>query len=133
MTTVEYKLPKKLRKELAKPFGKIFEEPNAAKNVDLYLRKNRTPMLIAVGDVTAANLIKYGRFPYISIIDGKTKRGKYSANWDWLGVSKHKIKNSAAGISKDAFESIEIMIDLCVSSPFRMNKSIVYKQLKQVI
>ena len=62
MTKV-YTLTKKLRKRLAKPFGMIFKEPEAARNVHKYLKENRTKLLISVGDMTSENLIDYGRFP----------------------------------------------------------------------
>ena len=127
MTDIMYKLTTKLRKELSEPFGMLFEEPDAAKQVDRYLREHRTPLLIAVGDVVSYKLIRLGRFPHICIIDGYTKRGKYSVDWGWSGVIKSKIKNPPATISTQAFDDIRCEVALASArQSFRMNKSIIF-------
>lgn len=126
MTKV-YTLTKKLRKRLAKPFGMVFKEPEAARNVHKYLKKNRTALLIAVGDMTSENLIDYGRFPHICFIDGKTKRGPYTASWDWSGVLNHRIKSPAGELSKEVCGVIDRIIKFRrLSSACRMNRSIVF-------
>lgn len=122
-----YKLTKELRKRLAKPFGIVFKEPRAARNVHMYLKKNRTKLLIAVGDMTSENLIDYGRFPHICIIDGKTKRGPYSADWNWSGVTKTKITNPAGMLLKEACVKMDRIIKFTIMpTPYRMNKTIVF-------
>ena len=126
MTKV-YKLTKELRKRLAEPFGIIFEEPEAARNVHKYLKENRTKLLIAVGDVTSNEIIKYGRFPHICFIDGKTKRGPYSANWNWSGVTKTKVISPAGMLLKEVCNKINRIIKFAIMPlGYRMNRIIVF-------
>jgi len=127
MGKVKYRLSEDLRPQLAKGFSasERFDEPDAAKKLDRFLRINRTKLLIAVGDVTSHKLIRLGRFPHICIIDGRTKRGKYSANWDWSGVDKVYIKNLPATISLEADEMIKWVIEK-QADPLRMNRTIVH-------
>jgi uncharacterized protein (UPF0218 family) len=129
MTKV-YTLTKKLRKKLAKPFGMIFKEPEAARNVHKYLKENRTKLLISVGDVTSSELIRYGRFPHVCFIDGKAKRKKYSASWDWSGVIKTRITNPAGKLFKPVCHKIDHIIK-CAITPscyreYKMNRFIVF-------
>lgn len=66
----DLKLNAQLRKELARPFGKIMKAEQLARKVD---RKN---IIYAVGDVTVATLLELDYRPKIAIFDYRTERRK---------------------------------------------------------
>ena len=65
---VSYTLPSALIPELQTPQGKLY--PGTTPQPDL----TREAPLIAVGDVTAANLLAQGYTPDVAVVDAKTKR-----------------------------------------------------------
>jgi len=70
-------LPHELRSEVSKtPSGKLLQEGD---DVLVFIKDTR--FVISVGDIISENLIKLGRQADISIIDGKTRRGKLDKNF----------------------------------------------------
>jgi uncharacterized protein (UPF0218 family) len=61
------RLPDALRSEFKEPFGPVYTE------VSDLLDEAGGP-LVAVGDVVTAHLLRAGRVPELSVIDGRTKR-----------------------------------------------------------
>ncbi|ADP77240.1 Protein of unknown function DUF359 [Methanothermus fervidus DSM 2088] len=64
-------LPKKLRKKLKKPFGKLYKSIDDIKNFPPNEYK-----IISVGDETTKNLVDRGIYPDVAIIDRKIQRKK---------------------------------------------------------
>jgi hypothetical protein len=61
-------LPKSLRSEFKEPFGPVYTDTEAL------LGDAGEGILVAVGDVVTAHLLRAGRTPDVSIVDGRTKR-----------------------------------------------------------
>lgn len=66
------RLPKALRSEFKEPFGSVYTEAS-----DL-LDDAGEGHVIAVGDVVTAHLLRAGRTPDVSVVDGRTKRAAVS-------------------------------------------------------
>ena len=64
-------MPIFLKEELSRPYGFLFTNNNSLIEF-LYKRKNSR--IITVGDVVTSTLRSYNIIPFLSIIDGKTKR-----------------------------------------------------------
>lgn len=62
-------LPEDLKAQLRKRFGKVLKDDRDFKNI-------KGSLIIAVGDIVTAKLIKLGKVPDVSIFDLKTKREK---------------------------------------------------------
>ncbi|OKY78225.1 MAG: DUF359 family protein [Candidatus Methanohalarchaeum thermophilum] len=65
------KLRKKDRKELKKPFGRLINDLSKIDETQFSSSNNK---LVSVGDYTTFKLIKRGKIPFLSIIDGKVER-----------------------------------------------------------
>ena len=90
-----------LRKKLKKPLGELLPFAEA-------LGRCRGKKVIAVGDEIVFNFLMEGKFPFVSIFDGKTLRKPIEP-----GVRKkiaeiyphpEKVENPAGNISKEMFE-----------------------------
>ncbi len=64
-----FEVPRELRKELSRPYGILFTKVGPL--LDFLKGKKR---VISVGDVVTDTLVRNGIFPFIAVIDGKTKR-----------------------------------------------------------
>lgn len=77
-----YILPESLRRGLRHPLGRIFSSFSSfspQRLADLTKESeseadDRTPLDISIGDVVTSELQKNGKFPSLSVIDGKTQR-----------------------------------------------------------
>jgi uncharacterized protein (UPF0218 family) len=67
MSTLRLRLPKSLRSAFKEPFGPVYTDAEA-------LLADADGPVIAVGDVVTAHLLRAGRTPDVSVIDGRTKR-----------------------------------------------------------
>lgn len=64
-------MPNSLKQELSRPYGFLFINTNSLIKHLLLLKQNR---IITIGDVVTSTLVSHGIYPFLSIIDGKTKR-----------------------------------------------------------
>ena len=64
-------MPETLKDELSRPYGFLFTNNNSL--ID-FLRKKKNSRIITIGDVVTSTLQSYDMIPFLSIIDGKTKR-----------------------------------------------------------
>jgi pantetheine-phosphate adenylyltransferase len=73
---VDYAITDKLRNELKKPLGKMFEGKNteATKKLISYLQKKGIKNAISVGDEVSYDMIKNDFIPKNVIVDGKVER-----------------------------------------------------------
>jgi uncharacterized protein (UPF0218 family) len=66
------KIPENVRIDYAVPRGEIVSE-----NIGEWMRRNlKDKTVISVGDVVTGSLIENGIKPYVSVIDGKTRRNE---------------------------------------------------------
>ncbi|HIH61826.1 MAG TPA: DUF359 domain-containing protein [Methanobacteriales archaeon] len=70
-------LPKKLRKKLKEPFGRLYPSPKEALIPE-------GAFIISVGDVTTHRLLQTGLKPHLAIIDNRVQRktSKYKIRYD---------------------------------------------------
>lgn len=91
------RLPKSLRSEFKEPFGPVYTEAS-----ELLGDAGDGPV-IAVGDVVTAHLLRAGRTPDVSVVDGRTKRSAVSdetaAALDDLPAGT-RVKNPAGQLSE---------------------------------
>jgi hypothetical protein len=91
------RLPKSLRGEFKEPFGPVYTDAEELLNaVD--------GPLVAVGDVVTAHLLRAGRTPDVSVVDGRTKREAVSestaAALDSLPAGE-TVRNPAAELTEE--------------------------------
>ena len=80
MTGNIFRLPENIRGFLKKPYGTLYNG-DGPEVVALFRDElERSPFIIAVGDVTTANLIEAGVFPDLCLVDRLTKRSPVSRN-----------------------------------------------------
>lgn len=101
------RLPKYLRKELRKPFGKLHKSINLIKE-PLQKQIQEDKLIIAIGDVTSIKLFENGIQPQICIVDNLTQRKPIEHNLDH--TENIIYVNNPAGVLTEAF------IDICKSS-----------------
>jgi pantetheine-phosphate adenylyltransferase len=96
-------LPEDLRNELAKPFGLL--------NFDILKDKNKSKVIISVGDATTEKFNKLGIDQQLSVIDFKIAREEEFYLFSDLGFSgKEKIviaKNPPGQITHESFNKIQ--------------------------
>lgn len=122
-------LPDFLRKELAKPKGKLYNEQNPEKTVIANIKKLKPVITIAVGDVCTASIISQNFYPDIIIIDYKTKRKQITEFYENESTFNEKInknyrekisiKNPQATIQANSWISIKNIIKESISSKKR--------------
>ncbi len=67
-------IPKDVRIDYAIPRGEIVTE-----NIDRWIRDNlKDKKVISIGDVVTGSLIQNGVKPFVSVIDGRTRRNEFS-------------------------------------------------------
>lgn len=91
-------LPKRLRKKLKKPFGRLYTSPEDASIPE-------DAFIISVGDVTTHNLLKIGLKPNLAIIDNliQRKTSKYKIRYD---AKILKCENPPGTITDELWTSI---------------------------
>ena len=106
--------PRKLdfsqRGSLKSPKGDLYHKkdgPPQGRVVDRII-KEEPKCVIAVGDVTVATLIEEGYTPDVSIVDGITKRGKYTGTFS--GEREYVFYNPAAVLYPEAWSTIDTAI-----------------------
>jgi len=102
------RLTPQLRKKLKAPLGLLikgsFEE--TMKELKKIAGKEKPPKIIAVGDVVSSNLIKYGVYPQVFIIDNRVMRETITpiqANADETIF----VKNPAGTLTEEAIEGVQ--------------------------
>ena len=98
-----FHLPFELRSQLSKPYGILFRS-NAKLKEFLTSNKSR---IITVGDVVTTTLLDLGITPFLSIIDGKTKR-KIKVE---LNANSERIVNEAGLIRLSAILKIKEVLE----------------------
>ena len=93
------RLTPEVRKRLKKPLGKLYEKGKLSGRI------------IAVGDITAYELIKRGVIPSLMIYDNKVRRKPVAARiklvLDSIGYDTFKIRNPRSTVQEDAWVAIE--------------------------
>jgi len=104
---IDYKITERLREELKKPIGKIFEgdNPFVTKNLISYVEKENIDSVVCVGDEVSHDLINSEYKPKNIIIDGKVMREKidYAQTLIDLYPSKFILNNPSGTISIEAW------------------------------
>ncbi|BFH73426.1 GTP-dependent dephospho-CoA kinase family protein [Sulfurisphaera javensis] len=98
-------MPEDLKKELSRPYGFLFTDKNSLIN---FLLLNKGQRIITVGDVVTETLRTNGIIPFLSIIDGKTKRNiKIDLKEDHL----IKIRNEKSTIRLSSIKTIKDILN----------------------
>lgn len=104
---IDYKITEKLREELKKPIGKIFEgdNPFATKNLISYIEKEKIDSVVCVGDQVSHDLINNNYKPKNIVIDGRVMRKPIDYGQALLKLysSKYTLDNPPGTISIDAW------------------------------
>ncbi|MBI3413027.1 MAG: DUF359 domain-containing protein [Candidatus Aenigmarchaeota archaeon] len=98
-----YKLPKRMRKELRRPLGRVFAN---TRSLLAYLKRTKYTKLIAVGDVCSKELIINGVMPDVAVIDRKTRRKKMHWGVKFSGA-KTRVKNKPSTISSELVAAVK--------------------------
>jgi uncharacterized protein (UPF0218 family)/phosphopantetheine adenylyltransferase len=98
------------RGDLKSPKGDLYHEKDGPPEERVVSRINdeNPKCVIAVGDVTAATLIKQGYIPDVSIVDGITKRGIFEGTFS--GEREYMFYNPAAVLYPEAWSTIDTAI-----------------------
>lgn len=111
MTGNAFRLPENIRGLLKKPYGLLYKG-DGPEVVALFRDElESAPFIIAVGDVTTANLIEAGVFPDLCLVDRLTKRSPVSQNVS--EKTQHDvyddifIKNPAGFITEELIDAME--------------------------
>ncbi len=99
----DLRLPQDLRTPLKEKLGELVTG-------DLPNKYGKYDCIITVGDVVSEVLFEQGITPDLSLIDGKTRRGKYNVQ-DFSVEKTINIKNPAEMITKEAWQSIQYGLD----------------------
>ena len=104
---IDYSITERLREELKKPLGKIFEGDNnfATKNLLSYVKKEKIDNLVCVGDQVSYDLINSNYRPKNIIIDGKVMRDPIEFAQSLLDLypNKFTLNNPAGTISIESW------------------------------
>jgi len=102
------RLTPQLRKRLKTPLGVLikgsFEE--TMKELKKMIEKEKPPKIIAVGDVVSSNLMKYGVYPQVFIIDNRVMRESITP----IQVNADEtilVKNPAGTLTEEAIEGVQ--------------------------
>jgi len=118
-------MPKSLAGQLGKPFGRLFFEPNAARNASVVLRKARPALVAAVGDETFKALYANGIQVGLAIVDGSTLR-KITGLPSGLPKPITHISNPAGQVTRQLIRAIKKSVRATVfSSPESKGRTIV--------
>jgi GTP-dependent dephospho-CoA kinase len=103
-----YFLPDDMREELRQPLGILIREepPASIKRLQTLLQTFSPPVIIAVGDVVAKNLVASDIDAKILIVDGKTRRTEVVGAGRFPGFYRLQLTNPRAHITEAAWEKI---------------------------
>lgn len=102
-----YFLPDDMREELREPLGILIREepPSSIQRLRGLIATFSPPMLIAVGDVVAKNIVSAGIEIKIAIIDGRTRRAEVGPG-RFPGFVPQPLTNPQAHITEAAWEKL---------------------------
>jgi uncharacterized protein (UPF0218 family) len=98
-----YRLPERLRAELAKPLGSVLPPAEAVP------RARRAKALATVGDVTTATMLGEGLSPRVMVVDNRTKRGAVPVHVREQvreGTPIVQVRNEPATISEELWQAV---------------------------
>jgi len=98
-------MPEYLKEELSRPYGFLFTNSNSLLK---FIRKKENSRIITVGDVVTSTLQSSNIIPFLSIIDGKTKR---NIKIRILEESIIKIKNEKSTIRLSSMNLIQKILN----------------------
>ena len=98
-------MPDSIKKELTRPYGFLFTNNDIFINFILEKKNNR---LITVGDVVTSTLYDRNIIPFLSIIDGKTKR---QIKVKTVNENVIKVKNAKSTIRFSVMKIIKNLLD----------------------
>jgi len=106
-TAVIYRVNEETRTRLRHPFGQlVLGSPERTMPIlKEIIAKGKPRKVIAVGDVVASNMRRFGIATDLSVVDGKTMRGKTEETV--CGPDSSIVRNLPGGISKEAFEGLK--------------------------
>lgn len=101
-----------LRRALKAPLGLLIEGPfeETMKKLKKIAEKEKPPKIVAVGDVVSRNMIRYGIYPQVFIVDNKVMR----APSDPIQADVSEtifVKNPAGTLTEEAREGIQKALD----------------------
>ncbi|MFP3197290.1 MAG: DUF359 domain-containing protein [Sulfolobaceae archaeon] len=98
-------LPQELRNQLAKPYGILFTN-----NAELlhFLKSRKNSRIITVGDVVTKTVLDLNLTPFLSLVDGKTRR-KFNIE---KRTSMERVKNEAGLIRLSAISKIKELLEI---------------------
>jgi len=98
-------LPQELRNQLAKPYGILFTN-----NAELlhFLKSRKNSRIITVGDVVTKTVLDLNLTPFLSLVDGKTRR-KFSIE---KRTGMERVKNEAGLIRLSAISKIKELLEI---------------------
>ena len=98
-------MPEYLKEELSRPYGFLFTSTNS---LIRFLRKKENSRIITIGDVVTSTLQSFNITPFLSIIDGKTKR---NIQMKILEENVIKIKNEKSTIRLSSMSLIQRILN----------------------
>lgn len=112
---IDYKITERLREELKKPIGKIFEGDNAfaTENIISYIKKEKIDSVICVGDQVSHDLINSGYKPKNIIIDGRVMRKPITYKQALLNryPNRFNLNNPPGTIAKEVWKTLKDALD----------------------
>ena len=98
-------LPQELRNQLAKPYGILFTN-----NAELlhFLKSRKNSRIITVGDVVTKTVLDLNLTPFLSLVDGKTRR-KFNIE---KRTVMERVKNEAGLIRLSAISKIKELLEI---------------------
>ena len=112
---IDYSITERLREELKKPMGKIFEGDNlfATKNLLSYIEKEKIDSVVCVGDQVSHDLINSKYRPKNIIIDGKVMRDPIDFAQTLLDLYPNNLtlNNPPGTIAKEVWKTLKEALD----------------------
>jgi len=101
-----------LRKKLKAPLGLLIEGSfeETMKELKKIIEKEKPSKIIAVGDVVSSNMMKYGIYPQVFIVDNKVMREPIAPIQANANETIH-VKNPAGTLTEEAREGIQKALD----------------------
>lgn len=118
-------LPDAMRSEMRKPFGVLYRGEGKDTARQMLADMGRPAKLIAIGDISTFNLIKYGTVPDISVIDTKTQREPAAV--DIIKVIRHSnfrdvnVKNPPGFVESELVSALSDAMDADVAVQIIVN------------
>jgi len=97
-----YILPESMKDELREPLGDLMDDETFRS----FLGPETCKRIITVGDIITRRVVNEGMLPWISIIDGKTKREVLSNGFIYPEEPVH-VKNPPGTITSELWSAIE--------------------------